>query len=217
MDAPLQTLSAFVIDHHAWTGVGLGLATFLESLALIGAFVPATALLLATGGLIATGALDVVSVLAWSAAGAALGDTVSYALGSRTGRAVLGGPVFARHRRAIARTRLLARRFGVWSIYLGRFLGPLRAFVPVMAGMLRMKPHDFMVANLVSAIVWVTVLVSPGYFAGRGAMTLMGHHALWPVAGAVLLAGLAASLVLIAAHHGLHPAPASPPRPRTAR
>ena len=216
MDTPLQTLSAFVIDHHAWTGIGLGVATFLESLVLIGAFVPATALLLATGGLIATGALDVVSVLLWSAAGAALGDTVSYALGSRAGRTLLNGPAFHHHRRAIARTRLFARRFGVGSIYLGRFLGPLRAFVPVIAGMVRMKPHNFMLANLVSAFIWVAVLVSPGYLAGRGAMAISTHPSIWAVAGAVALVTVAASAVFIAAHRRLHPAIApsvlAPPR-----
>uniref|UniRef100_B0T9F3 SNARE associated Golgi protein n=1 Tax=Caulobacter sp. (strain K31) TaxID=366602 RepID=B0T9F3_CAUSK len=172
MDALLAGLSTFVSDHHAWAGVTLGLATFLESLVLIGAFIPATALMLVAGGLIATGALDAVSVLLWSSAGAVLGDAVSYALGARLGGSVLRGRLFVRHRRTIARTRLFARRYGVGSIFLGRFFGPLRAFVPVMAGMVRMKAHTFQIANVASALIWVAVLVAPGYLAAQGLSVL---------------------------------------------
>ncbi|KQZ22082.1 DedA family protein [Caulobacter sp. Root1472] len=172
MHFDLAPLSALISDHRAWAGLVLGLATFLESLVLIGAFVPATALMLLAGCLIATGALDPVSVVLWSVAGAALGDAVSYGLGRRLGGGVLALPFLRPHRRTIARTRLFSRRYGVASIFLGRFFGPLRAFVPVMAGMARMKAHSFQVANVASAFVWVGALVSPGYLAGKGLSVL---------------------------------------------
>jgi membrane protein DedA with SNARE-associated domain len=187
MHAFLAPLSAFIAEHQAWAGVVLGVATFLESLVLIGAFVPATALMLLAGGLIATGALDPLTVLLWSVGGAALGDAVSYGLGVRLGGGALRLPLFRRHRRAIARTRLFSRRYGVASIFLGRFFGPLRAFVPVMAGMLRMKAHSFQVANVASAFVWVAALVSPGYLAGKG-LTILADPRVGPIAlGAVVL------------------------------
>lgn len=191
MHAFLAPLSAFISEHQAWAGVVLGVATFLESLVLIGAFVPATALMLLAGGLIATGALDPLTVLLWSVGGAALGDAVSYGLGVRLGGGALRLPLFRRHRRAIARTRLFSRRYGVASIFLGRFFGPLRAFVPVMAGMLRMKAHSFQAANIASAVVWVAALVSPGYLAGRGMTVLANPHV-----GPVVLGGALVVLVV---------------------
>jgi membrane protein DedA with SNARE-associated domain len=184
MNAHLQTISTFVAEHHAWAGVVLGLVTFLESLVLVGAFVPATALMLLAGGLIASGALDPVTVLLWCASGAVAGDAVSYALGRRLGAGALRRPVFRNHRRTIARTRLFSRRYGVASIFIGRFFGPLRAFVPVMAGMLQMKARTFQVANLVSAVVWVAVLLTPGYLAARG-LALLDVGGFWILAGAV--------------------------------
>ncbi len=190
MHFDLAPLSALISDHRAWAGLVLGVATFLESLVLIGAFVPATALMLLAGGLIATGALDPVTVVLWSVGGAALGDAVSYALGLRLGGGVLALPLLRPHRRVIARTRLFSRRYGIASIFLGRFFGPLRAFVPVMAGMARMKAHSFQVANVASAFVWVAALVSPGYLAGKGLSVLPSLDL-----GMVALVGLALAVV----------------------
>jgi len=208
MHFDLAPLSALISDHRAWAGLVLGVATFLESLVLIGAFVPATALMLLAGGLIATGALDPVTVLLWSVAGAALGDAVSYALGLRLGGGVLTLPFLRPHRRAIARTRLFSSRYGVASIFLGRFFGPLRAFVPVMAGMIRMKAHTFQIANVASAFVWVAALVSPGYLAGKGLAVLpsldLGTIALIGLA----LAGIVGGVMLARRRFGSAAAPA---------
>jgi membrane protein DedA with SNARE-associated domain len=197
MTAFLQSASLFVAEHHAWAGALLGAVTLLESLVLIGAFVPATALMLLAGGLVASGALDPVSVLLWCAGGAAVGDAVSYALGRRLGAKTLRAPAFRKHRRVIARTRLFSRRYGVASIFIGRFFGPLRAFVPVMAGMLQMRHVTFQAANLASAFVWVAVLLAPGYLAGKGLAMLDLSGGWILVAGAAaLLAALGAALVL---------------------
>jgi membrane protein DedA with SNARE-associated domain len=187
MEAYLQAASRFVAEHHAWAGLTLGLVTFLESLVLIGAFVPATALMLLAGGLVASGALDPVSVLMWCAGGAALGDAVSYGLGRRLGASALRRPLFVRHRRAIARTRLFSRRYGVASIFIGRFFGPLRAFVPVMAGMLQMKRATFQLANVASAVVWVAALLTPGYLAAQGLAVLERGGLIFALAGAVVV------------------------------
>ncbi|MDG2529076.1 DedA family protein [Caulobacter endophyticus] len=167
MDNLLQSVAAFVTEHQSWAGLILGALTFAESLVLIGAFVPATALMLLAGTLIGGGVLDPFEVLAWCTIGAVLGDAVSYALGRRLGPRVLRIPAFRDHRRTIARTRLFNRRFGVASIFIGRFFGPLRAFVPIMAGILQMKWWTFQTANLLSAVVWIASLLAPGYLAAR--------------------------------------------------
>lgn len=192
MTAALQPVSDFVGQHHAWAGLALGLVTFLESLVLIGAFVPATALMLLAGGLIASGALDPASVLLWCASGAMAGDAVSYALGRRLGARTLRRPAFRAHRRTIARTRLFSRRYGVASIYIGRFFGPLRAFVPVMAGMLQMKVVKFQIANALSALVWVAILLMPGYLAARG-LALLDISGLWVGVGVGVVVALLAT------------------------
>jgi membrane protein DedA with SNARE-associated domain len=161
-------IADFIARHHLWSAPVLGAITLLESLVVVGAFVPATALMVLAGGLIATGAIDGVPVVLWCVAGAIIGDAISFALGRRMGPAALRGAAFKKHRRQVARTRLFVRRYGMVAIFIGRFFGPLRAFVPVVAGMFRMRKRAFQTANAVSAVFWVLLILSPGYFAMKG-------------------------------------------------
>lgn len=168
MEAFIQSLAEFIARHAAWAGLVLGVVTLLESLVLIGAFIPATALMVMAGGLIAAGVLDPVQVVLWCVAGAIIGDAVSFELGRRLGPRALRHPMFRGHRRKVARTRLFNRRYGAASIFIGRFFGPLRAFVPLVAGLLQMRRRTFQLANALSAAIWVLAILAPGYFAARG-------------------------------------------------
>lgn len=49
---------------------------------------------------------------------------------------------------------------------LGRFLGPVRSTVPVVAGVVKMPHGPFQIANILSALLWVPALLLPGYLAG---------------------------------------------------
>ena len=99
MEAFIQSLADFIARHAAWAGLVLGVVTLLESLVLIGAFIPATALMVMAGGLIAAGVLDPVEVVLWCVAGAIIGDAVSFELGRRLGPRALRHPMFRGHRR----------------------------------------------------------------------------------------------------------------------
>jgi membrane protein DedA with SNARE-associated domain len=197
MTSFLQATSDLISRHHEWAGVVLGATTFLESLVLIGAFVPATALMLVAGGLIAAGVLDPLPVLFACIIGAVLGDAVSFMLGRRLGGRVLQHPVLAPHRRRIALTRLLCRRYGVISVFAARFLGPIRALAPLVLGAVRMRRRTFQAANVVSAIIWVPIMLAPGYLGAKGLAQLellveADHLTI------VILAGVAAAVALLA-------------------
>lgn len=168
MEDLLRSVADFISRNHVWAGVILGVVTFLESLAVIGAFVPATGLLVAAGAMVAAGVLDPWNVMLGCIIGAVLGDALSYWLGRRLGPSVLRHRVFKPHRRRVAWTRLFAYRYGVASVYIGRFFGPLRAFVPVTVGILGMRQKTFQIANVLSGIVWVTAMLAPGYLAQKG-------------------------------------------------
>ncbi|WP_395943984.1 DedA family protein [Brevundimonas sp.] len=196
MDSLLQSAGDFIARNHMWAGVLLGLVVFVESLAVIGAFVPATGLLVAAGGLIAAGVLDPVSVIGGCLIGAVLGDAISYWLGRRLGVRFLQRPMFKPHRRRIAWTRLYCRRYGIMSIFIGRFFGPLRAFVPLTLGMLRMRQRAFQFGNVASGIVWVLAMLAPGYLAAQGLAQL---ELLSEAHGPTLLIGALALTILVVA------------------
>lgn len=174
MEAFVTQVTQFITDNQAWAGPILFLLAFGESMAVVGLFVPCTALMLATGALVGGGMLAPMPVILWSIAGAVLGDAVSYWLGQRLGPNARNVWPFSRDRAMIARGRLFFRRWGTASIFLGRFLGPLRAVVPLIAGIMRMRPTRFQIANVLSAVVWVPAMLAPGWLVAQGVGELSG-------------------------------------------
>jgi membrane protein DedA with SNARE-associated domain len=166
----MPDLSALILDtitrYAWWSGPIVGLLAFFESLVVIGLFVPAIATMIAIGGLIGVGLIDPAPVVICALVGAILGDWVSYTLGSSLGPAIYRHRWLRGHKLAFARARLFFRRYGFVSVLLGRFLGPIRSTVPVVAGVLRMPHGSFQLANILSALLWVPALLLPGYFAG---------------------------------------------------
>ena len=155
-------LTVFVQENHALApAVVFGLA-FGESLALISFFIPATVLLLAIGALIEASGLHFFPVWLAAAAGAALGDAISYWLGYHyKERAKTFWPLSKRPD-LVARAEDFFHRFGVWGVAIGRFFGPLRAVVPLIAGVLAMRQTPFQVANVASAGIWAFAMLAPG-------------------------------------------------------
>jgi len=54
------------------------------------------------------------------------------------------------------------QRWGVASVFLGKFFGPLRASVPLVAGICAMPLLRFQAAAWCSAVVWAAGILAPG-------------------------------------------------------
>lgn len=192
MEQFFADIGDFIREHSLWAGPILGLITFGESMVLIGAFFPATVLMVTAGGLAGAGVIDPWSLLFWCILGASVGDAVSYWLGRKLGPKAWRHPMLKKHKAGLARARLFFRKYGVLSIYLCRFMGPVRAFVPLIAGMTGMGHRKFQIANVGSATIWVPIMLAPGYLAAKGVEWLDfagGEHGL----GLVALAAIAVS------------------------
>jgi membrane protein DedA with SNARE-associated domain len=161
-----QQLVDFIQQHQGWAGPILFITAFGESLAIVNVFVPGTAILIAAGALIPFGAVDPVTAVIWSVPGAVLGDSLSYWVGRRFHPYLPRLWPFDRHPEMLARGEAFFRRFGVWSVAIGRWFGPVRAVVPLIAGCLNMKPLPFQIANIGSALVWSPSLLAFGALAG---------------------------------------------------
>lgn len=191
MDAFLQSLHSLVVEHRLLVCAILAVVTLLEALMLVGVLIPIMAVMLTAGALIATGSLHPVEVIVWCSVGAALGDAISYLMGRHMGAWAVRHPVLAKHRRTVARARLYTRRYGVLALAVARYLGPLRPFVPMAAGMTRMRDWTFHAANTVTAPVWVITVLAPGYLAAR-------HLGYWKPDPVLLTAVVVGGLLLVA-------------------
>ncbi len=163
----MDQVGQFIQTNQAWAGPIIFLLTLGESMLIIGILIPATALLLLTGGLVGSGTLSVTPILLWGIAGAIVGDAVSYWIGKWVGPSVLRWGLLKKHRTTVARARLFFYRYGFLSVLLGRFLGPIRSTVPTVAGVMGMSHLSFQVANTLSAIAWVPIMLAPGYMAAK--------------------------------------------------
>src|SRR5438046_5704688 len=133
-------------------------------------------LILAISALATTAGTSPWALLVAAMAGAIAGDGFSFWLGHRYRRQILRGWPLNRFPWLIERSAQLIRKHGVTSVFLGRFTAVVRAFVPLLAGILRMSSRQFYVANVLSALVWAPMHVFPGVLVGL-AIAFGGAHA----------------------------------------
>ncbi len=153
-------------SHPHWALLAVFVVACAESLAMVGALVPAAIVMFAAGALIGAGALDPWITLAAAVGGAVLGDGLSYELGRSREAAIRAWPLFQRFGRPIARAEAFLQDHGGKSILLARFVAPVRAFVPLLAGFGRMPRSRFYSVNVASALLWAPVHILPGVLFG---------------------------------------------------
>jgi membrane protein DedA with SNARE-associated domain len=162
LEAHAQQLVEFVRLHEAWAAPVVFALAFGESLAFISLLIPAWAALVGIGVLISSGNLNFWPICVAGAVGAALGDWLSYWVGVKLGPPVAHVWPLSRHPELLPRGEAFVKRWGVLAIFIGRFFGPLRASVPLVAGIFRMPWWPFQLANFSSAFVWAAVLLTLG-------------------------------------------------------
>lgn len=162
MHAWLQLVVSWVADHPGLAGLVVFLVSLGESLAVVGLLIPGAAMMFAIGALVAAGALDLWTTLAAAVAGAVAGDSLSYWLGFHYRDQVHRLWPFSTHPQWLLGGERFIEKHGGKSVLLGRFVGPVRPIVPVVAGMMRMAPRRFLLANVSSALLWAPVYLAPG-------------------------------------------------------
>jgi membrane protein DedA with SNARE-associated domain len=182
-------LESWLHANATWAPLVIFVITFLESLPGISLLVPATALLLAIGVLLGNGTLDLGPVLAAAVVGAIVGDAVGFWVSRAVGARAVRRWLPRRQRRSYAWALLLFRRWGWAAVFLGRFLDPVRAVAPAVAGIARMREWQFQTANVASAVIWAPVMLLPGFSVARGAEQLALPAGPYLIGVATLVAG----------------------------
>lgn len=173
MESYIQALAMFVRDHQGWAAPIVLVLAFGESLAFVSLLIPAWGALVAIGALIGVTGLNFWPVWLAGALGAALGDWLSYWFGYRYKENVAQIWPLSKYPGLVLRGEDFVRKWGVPSIFIGRFFGPLRASVPLAAGIFEMPFWPFQIANFLSALVWAAALLL------FGDVLSLGVQALW--------------------------------------
>jgi len=159
MEEAFRGLIDFVREHQAWAAPVVLALAFGESLAFISLLVPAWGALVAIGALVGASGISFWPVWLAGALGASLGDWLSYWFGYRYKDSVSQIWPLSKFPGLLLRGEDFVQKWGVPSIFIGRFFGPLRASVPLAAGIFEMPYWSFQIANVLSALVWSAVLL----------------------------------------------------------
>jgi len=188
MEELLRQLIDWVAQNPDWAYTIVFLIAMGESLAVIGIAIPGVVLLMGAGALVAAGSIDFLPAFASATAGAVVGDGLSYSLGRHFDRHIREIWPFSRYPDQLEQGVAFFDRYGEWSVAFARFAGPIRAIVPLVAGMLRMPPHRFYFANVASAIVPTFAFFLPRMLFGAS-LQLAAEAALRLSLLAILLVG----------------------------
>src|SRR3954469_21890636 len=164
----------YVRLHQAWAAPIVFALCFAESLTFISLLIPAWAALVGIGAIISASGLNFWPILIAGAVGAALGDWLSYWVGLKLEHTVQHIWPLSKHPDLIPRGEAFIKKWGAAGIFIGRFFGPLRAAVPLVAGIFEMPFWRFQIANFVSAFVWAGVLLTIGDVVSKGLRLIWG-------------------------------------------
>lgn len=162
----LQPLLDWVAQNPNWAGAAVFLVSFSESMAIVGLLIPGVAMMFVAGALIAADALDFWPIFAWAVTGAVAGDGLSFWLGHHFKDRMRQVWPFNRHPEMLAQGEAFFQRYGGKSVAFGRFFGPVRAVIPLVAGMMAMPRSRFFTANILSALLWAPAYLLPGIVVG---------------------------------------------------
>jgi membrane protein DedA with SNARE-associated domain len=162
----------------------------------MGVPLPGETTLVAAALLASQGNLNIVFVIAAAATGAIIGDSVGYLIGRKAGRRLferLGRRSHHFSDERIVKAEKYFHKYGVWTVFFGRFVALLRIFAGPMAGMLRMPYPQFLAANAAGGIVWSTTIGVVAYKVGGNADKIFGQVSVWAlvVIAVVLVAAYA--------------------------
>jgi len=149
----------------AWTYLLVGLACFLESGAFVGLLIPGETVIVVGGMVAAQGKVDVILLIAIVWAASVAGDLLSFELGRRLGRDFLvrhGGGVGMTEER-IRQVERFYDRHGPAAVFLGRWVGLVRAVSPFVAGSSEMALRRFLPSDVLAAGLQGTVHVMIGF------------------------------------------------------
>lgn len=152
-------IETFVTNNKAWTAPLMFVLAFGESMAFVSLILPFWGILVAIGALREKLGLGFVPIWVAASAGAALGDWLSYWLGWHYHEKIAKMWPLSRYPDLLPKGHAFFEKWGAWAIVLGRFSGPFRASVPIVAGAVKMPPMIFQIANWSSAFLWAGVLL----------------------------------------------------------
>jgi membrane protein DedA with SNARE-associated domain len=162
----IDVVVAFVRANEDWAAPVAFVVAFAESFCFLSLLWPGTAILVGISALLAASGVGT-EVLLPSILGAGLGGSLGYAVSYWIGLYFKDSIdkiwPFSRRPDLIPSGQRFFEKHGAFGVFLGHFFGPVRAVIPVIAGMFNMPQLPFQIANILSAFTWAIGVIAPAF------------------------------------------------------
>lgn len=168
----MKITASYIHNHH---NVGVFIAafiSFLESLAIVGSIIPGSVTMTIVGSLIGSGVLNAKATLIAIFIGGMIGDYVSFWCGYYYKNDIKNFKITKRYEKFFIWGEEFIKKQGMKSIVIGRFFGPMRSMIPMVAGILSMPRTKFILAAIPSVLLWEICYLTPGIILGAFAIEL---------------------------------------------
>lgn len=163
-------LMNFVAAYGIWTYAVLFAIIFCETGLVVTPFLPGDSLLFAAGSIAAnpSSSLSIQTLFAFLLIASILGNKLNYLIGRFIGPKIFQSKkTWIFNKKHLLEAHAFYEKHGGKTIILARFIPIIRTFAPFVAGIGYMKVRTFTFYNIVSAILWIGVLLGGGYFFGK--------------------------------------------------
>lgn len=164
MEITLDIILNWIAKNPEWSLLIIFSIAFLESIAIVGLFFPGSAMLATIGILIGTGTIPLWPALLLASLGGITGDISSYLIGRHYLDDIHHKWFFAKFKGFIINGEYFFHHHGKKSVFIARFIGPVRPIVPLIAGSLKMRFKSFIITDILSGIIWAPLYMLPGAF-----------------------------------------------------
>ncbi len=172
MEHYLSAITHYITTHPEVGLICTIIIAFAESMPILGTVIPGSVTMTAIGILIGKNALPLGTTFLLAVIGALIGDTLGYWLGKHYQDRIHKVWPFKRYPKMLKLGRAFFKKHGGKSIVIGRFIGPTRSSVPLIAGLLTLSWPRFIIAVIPSAILWAALYLFPGILLGAISLAL---------------------------------------------
>jgi membrane-associated protein len=185
-----------LLSLHGWQAYLLvGALVAAEASIMLGFVFPGETAAIIGGVLASKGGVSLAGITITVVLCAIVGDSIGYWVGDKWGAKILQLRPLRKRQKGVEVALAQLKRRGAVAVFVGRFTAFLRAVIPGLAGLSKMKYRIFLPANALGGICWGVLFVLLGYFVGERVEKATG------IASDILLGVIVVVIVVLFIRH----------------
>ena len=119
------------------------------------------------------GKMDLTTALAIATVSNYMGDMFLFYLGKYQKKEIQ--PYFTKHKRKLALATLIMRKYGVWAIFIQKFLYGIKTLVPISMALSKYDFKKFGFYNIFASIIFVLTIGLTAYYSSEAIIAMFSY------------------------------------------